>query len=73
MCDYGILATSGASMRTTGTLYHSGKGDLRGAKTIWDSSSDALRELVLEWKTEFVTSSNSTYEGLGIAHACEAL
>ena len=67
------MATSGATKRTSGTLHHTEKRDLHDYKTIWDSTSDAFLGHALVWKTKFETSVNSTYEGLGIAHACGPL
>ena len=67
------MATGGASKRTSGTLHHTEKRDLHDYKTIWDSTSDAFLGHSLIWKTEFVTSMNSTYEGFGISHASGAL
>ena len=67
------MATSGASKRTSGTLHHTEKRDLHDYKTTWDSTSDAFLGQSLIWNTEFVTSMNSTYEGLGISHDSGAL
>ena len=67
------MTTGGGSKRTSGTLHHTEKRDLHDYKTIWDSTSDAFLGHSLIWKTEFVTSMISIYEGLAISYASGAL
>ena len=59
-----IMASGGAGTRTSGTLHHKEKRDLRGHKTILDMGSSRFLDHVFGWNVEFTTSLNPSYEGL---------